>query len=76
MRAGSELWESSREDLKTFDSFIERLREDKTEKVYRNCKFQDSSPAHKLSPRNLGAGVSKISDIIYLCSTLEKGIKE
>jgi hypothetical protein len=29
--------------LKTFDSFIECIREKKTEKVYRICKIQDSS---------------------------------
>ncbi len=29
--------------------FIERLREDKTEKVYRICKIRDSSPRHHKS---------------------------
>jgi len=48
--AGSEFWESSREELQTFDSFLECLHEQKIEKVYRNCKFQISSPAHT-SPR-------------------------
>lgn len=38
-------------DLKTFDSFLERRRDKKTEKVYRNCKFQDSSPAHQIVER-------------------------
>jgi precorrin-6B methylase 2 len=33
---------------KTFDSFMESTLEQKTEKVYRSCKDQDSSPAHKL----------------------------
>ena len=61
LRRGNKLWESLCEDSKTFDSFIEplpsfrsqtflklKLERDgqKTEKVYRNCKFRDSSPRH------------------------------